>query len=415
MLTDTGDVRTCHGALRPCAGSSPTSVPPSSAAVAHCSPSVVVVPASAGAAPSSSAVTVRREDGDGRGTVIVAMGPRRSWLISDLKLKLKPMTGLLIHQQVVMFGEYQLTDSIKISKEELDVIDEHGGLALRRRDQKNGSKRLFSKGIRSLATYLTRTFTGPDFIRQQQQDVLEKAERQLREQKARDEQESRDKNQSERQHMDELQLSLDLEAELEAFWSAEAAAVTFDGNKQCAEIGENSRSMTSPMHGAPLSIHDNNQCLVASTHCDIDTHGGAQDLLAFSIASSTGTTTSVGTCAGNVDMPLLDLQLANAFEMNDDVNVNCDVGFQQVFSSSRRVKRKREDGIFDLDDDCKLNNDITANTPLNIFDDQQLFDQAKRLQEFFDLAAGTALIVPPSEPRSSSIVDRPTKRIRLSV
>ncbi|KAJ3391309.1 hypothetical protein HDU84_006225 [Entophlyctis sp. JEL0112] len=360
--------------------------------------------------PSISAVVVRREDCEGIGIVIVAMGTRRSWMISDLKLRLKHITGLLIHQQVVMFGEYQLTDSVKISKEELEIIDEHGGLVLRRRDQKNGTKRLFSKGIRSLATHLTRTFTSPDFILEQQQDVLEKAGRKLREQKTVYEQKSRGQEQDEKQNMD-FQLSLDLEAELDAFWRTDSEAA-FNGVATCAAVGEPSNSTICRADEMGLSAH-RDECLLASPDCDVDAHGGAHDLLAFSTVSSRDAAVAVGRCHGVVAAPLLDFQLSNALEMND-VNGNCDLGFRQVFDSARRAQRKRVDGVDDLDLGCKLNNDIAANKSIN-FDDQQLLEQDKRLQEFFDQTGNSAVIAAPSDPRSTLTVDHLTKRIRLGV
>jgi len=85
---------------------------------------------------------------------------KSSWTIEDLKQSLKQITGLSIHEQVLLFADHQLTNNIRPSKDELTTVLANGGLTLRRRDQKCGSKRLFSKGIRGLSTFIARNFSG---------------------------------------------------------------------------------------------------------------------------------------------------------------------------------------------------------------------------------------------------------------
>ncbi|KAJ3008966.1 UNVERIFIED_CONTAM: hypothetical protein HDU68_002882 [Siphonaria sp. JEL0065] len=125
-------------------------------------------------------VPVRREDSDVNEVVGVRVGGRSEacWTIADLKLGLKALTGLSLHEQVIMFSDHQLTDGIKISKEDLGVVLDNGGFFLRRRDQKCGTKRLFSKGIRSLSTFITRNFTNPAIL-QQQQERMQQQQQQL--------------------------------------------------------------------------------------------------------------------------------------------------------------------------------------------------------------------------------------------
>ncbi|KAJ1568098.1 hypothetical protein HK405_003654 [Cladochytrium tenue] len=78
--------------------------------------------------------------------------------IGEFKMSIKRLTGLKVHEQVLLFQDHQLTDNIRPSIEDLDMLAEHGGLVLRHRDQKCGNKRLFSKGIRGLNTFLARNF-----------------------------------------------------------------------------------------------------------------------------------------------------------------------------------------------------------------------------------------------------------------
>ncbi|KAJ3112641.1 hypothetical protein HK100_002265, partial [Physocladia obscura] len=110
---DAGEVRTI-AAPTTTAGTTTTAVPP----------------------PIQTAIPVWREDVLGaRQSVLIALGRRAAWTIADLKLRLKPLTGLSLHQQ---------------------------------------SKRLFSKGIRSLSTFITRNFTNamqPQPSQQQQLPV----------------------------------------------------------------------------------------------------------------------------------------------------------------------------------------------------------------------------------------------------
>ncbi|KAJ3412138.1 hypothetical protein HDV05_001176 [Chytridiales sp. JEL 0842] len=71
-------------------------------------------------------------------------------------------TGISIQDQVVQFCDHKLTDNIRPTLHELKVVAHHGGLRLRRRDMPCSSKRLFSKGIRGLATFLARSFPNLD-------------------------------------------------------------------------------------------------------------------------------------------------------------------------------------------------------------------------------------------------------------
>ncbi|KAI9355390.1 hypothetical protein DFJ73DRAFT_825480 [Zopfochytrium polystomum] len=83
---------------------------------------------------------------------------KSSWTIGDFKMSIKQLTGLSVHEQVLIFQDHQLTDNIRPSAEDLNLLAANGGFVLRRRGQKCGNKRLFSKGIRGLATFLARNY-----------------------------------------------------------------------------------------------------------------------------------------------------------------------------------------------------------------------------------------------------------------
>ncbi|KAJ3197366.1 hypothetical protein HK101_004242 [Irineochytrium annulatum] len=80
-----------------------------------------------------------------------------SWTIVEFKYYLKRVTGLAVHEVVIMFHDHQLTDNIRITFEDLRVLKEHGGFRLKKRGQSGcGTKRLFSKGVRGLPAFLSR-------------------------------------------------------------------------------------------------------------------------------------------------------------------------------------------------------------------------------------------------------------------
>ncbi|KAJ3102802.1 hypothetical protein HDU97_000259 [Phlyctochytrium planicorne] len=81
-----------------------------------------------------------------------------SWTIAELKNHLKNVTGLGVNELVILFQDHQLTDNIRISRDELKILRQHGGFRLRKRTQSCGNKRLFSKGIRGLPAFLARSF-----------------------------------------------------------------------------------------------------------------------------------------------------------------------------------------------------------------------------------------------------------------
>ncbi|KAJ3076655.1 hypothetical protein HDU98_001665 [Podochytrium sp. JEL0797] len=118
---------------------------------------------------TSSQVPLWREDISGvRSEVVVAVhGGKAGWTIADLKRSLRGMTGLAVHKQVILFEDHQLADGVRVSEEELIVVHENGGLTMRKKGQKCSRRRLFAKGIRSFATYITRSFTYPRILREQ--------------------------------------------------------------------------------------------------------------------------------------------------------------------------------------------------------------------------------------------------------
>ncbi|ORY42226.1 hypothetical protein BCR33DRAFT_718422 [Rhizoclosmatium globosum] len=75
-------------------------------------------PRSSPPSPPLFVVPISREDDvESCGVVEVAFsGGRRTWTIGDLKLALKPVTALGVHEQVILFADHQLTDGIKVSR-----------------------------------------------------------------------------------------------------------------------------------------------------------------------------------------------------------------------------------------------------------------------------------------------------------
>ncbi|KAJ3333271.1 hypothetical protein HDU76_009929 [Blyttiomyces sp. JEL0837] len=124
---------------------------------------------------------------------------KSSWTIADLKLSLKKMTGLSVHEQVLLFQDHQLTDNIRPSFDELRVVAANGGFVLQRRGQSNSKKRLFSRGIRGLPTFIARNF-GLKHLQQQQQP--QQQQQQLSHHQS--EQEQRQDQEKEQEHEDHL-------------------------------------------------------------------------------------------------------------------------------------------------------------------------------------------------------------------
>ncbi|KAJ3230957.1 hypothetical protein HDU78_007983 [Chytriomyces hyalinus] len=103
----------------------------------------------------AASVSVWREDLDNAADLHLVLAPPLN-TIGDLKRRLSRMTGILVHEQVILFSGHQLADPIRISSEDLRFVARNGGLSLRRKSQKCGCKRLFSRGHRSLSIFISR-------------------------------------------------------------------------------------------------------------------------------------------------------------------------------------------------------------------------------------------------------------------